>query len=65
MLKDLGQAGLWLSGQGLDVRDLDEERLEQYLSDLRKAGRRRVAGPRGMVPLLKYLREAGRCPLRG
>ena len=59
MLKDLGQAGLWLSGQGLEARDLDEERLEQHLSDLRKAGRRRVAGPRGMVPLLKYLREDG------
>jgi hypothetical protein len=24
MLKDLGQVGLWLSGQGLDARDLDE-----------------------------------------
>ena len=35
MLKDLGQAGLWLSGQGLEARDLDEERLEQHLSDLR------------------------------
>jgi site-specific recombinase XerD len=62
MLKDLGQAGLWLSGQGLEARDLDEERLEQHLADLRKAGRRRVAGPRGMVPLLKYLREAGAVP---
>ena len=62
MLSDLGQAGLWLSGQGLEARDLDEERLGQHLSDLRKAGRRRVAGPRGMVPLLKYLREAGAVP---
>ena len=65
MLKDLGQAGLWLSGQGLEARDLDEERLERHLADLRKAGRRRVAGPRGMVPLLKYLREAGGCPGAG
>lgn len=62
MLKDLGQAGLWLSGQGLDARDLDEERLERHLADLRKAGRRRVAGPRGMVPLLTFLREAGVVP---
>ena len=59
MLKDLGQVGLWLSREGLDVRDLDEEQLKQHLSDLRKAGRRRVAGPRGMVPLLMFLREAG------
>ena len=62
MLKDLGQAGLWLSGQGLEARDLDEERLEQHLSDLRKAGRRRVTGPRGMAPLLAFLREAGVTP---
>src|SRR5689334_6500931 len=62
MLKDLGQAGLWLSGQGLEARDLDEERLEQHLSDLRKAGRRRVTGPRGMAPLLTFLREAGVTP---
>lgn len=62
MLKDLGQVGLWLSGQGLDARDLDEEQLKQHLSDLREAGRRRVAGPRGMVPLLRFLREAGVVP---
>jgi site-specific recombinase XerD len=62
MLKDLGQVGLWLSRLGLDARDLDEERLEQHLSDLRSAGRRRVAGPRGMVPLLTFLREAGVVP---
>lgn len=62
MLKDLGQVGLWLSGQGLVARDLDEERLDRHLADLRKAGRRRVAGPRGMVPLLTFLREAGVVP---
>lgn len=63
MLKDLGQAGLWLSGRGLEACDLDEERLEQHLSDLRKAGRRRVTGRRGMAPLLRYLREAGAVPV--
>jgi hypothetical protein len=62
MLKDLGQVGLWLSGRGLDARDLDEEQLEHHLSDLRSAGRRRVAGPRGMVPLLTFLREVGVVP---
>ncbi len=62
MLKDLGQVGLWLSGRGLDARDLDEEHLEQHLSDLRSAGRRRVAGPRGMVPLLTFLRKVGVVP---
>ncbi|MFH8470586.1 hypothetical protein [Streptomyces sp. NPDC017991] len=63
MLKDLGQVGLWLSEQGLDAADLDEGRLKQHLSDLRKSGRCRVAGPRGMVPLLTFLREAGVVPV--
>ncbi|MET9586134.1 tyrosine-type recombinase/integrase [Streptomyces sp. NPDC006539] len=58
MLKDLGQVGLWLSRQGLAVADLDERRLNQHLADLRTSGRHRVAGPRGMVPLLTFLREA-------
>ncbi|MEE1768329.1 site-specific integrase [Streptomyces sp. JV185] len=62
MLKDLGQVGLWLARQGLDAADLDEGRLNQHLADLQKSGRRRVAGPRGMVPLLTFLREAGVVP---
>ena len=62
MLKDLGQVGLWLSGQGLDVADLDEGRLNQHLLELQNSGRRRVAGPRGLVPLLTFLREAGVVP---
>ncbi|WP_330350943.1 tyrosine-type recombinase/integrase [Streptomyces sp. NBC_00582] len=62
MLKHLGQVGLWLSRQGLDAADLDEKRVNQHLSDLQQAGRRRVAGPRGMVPLMTYLREAGVVP---
>jgi len=62
MLKDLGQVGLWLSRQGLDAADLDEEQLKHHLSDLQEAGRHRVAGPRGLVPLLTYLRQAGVVP---
>jgi site-specific recombinase XerD len=62
MLKDLGQVGLWLSKQGLDAHDLDEALLKEHLADRRKAGRRRVAGPRGMVPLLTFLRESGVVP---
>lgn len=62
MLKDLGQVGLWLSRQGLDACDLDDVLVKRHLADLRKAGRRRVAGPRGMVPLLRFLRESGVVP---
>ncbi len=36
--------------------ELSEE--QQHLADLRKAGRRRMTGPRGMLPLPTSLREA-------
>jgi site-specific recombinase XerD len=62
MLKDLGQVGLWLSRQGREAADLDEEQMTVHVADLRAAGRRRVRGPRGMVPLLMYLRESGVVP---
>lgn len=62
MLKDLGQLGLWLSMRGVDAADLDETRMAEFASDLRAHGRRRVPGPRGMVPLLRFLREVGVAP---
>jgi len=62
MLKDLGQVGLWLSTQGLEVRQLNEGGMAAFLADRRVAGHRRVPGTRAMVPLLAYLREAGVVP---
>jgi site-specific recombinase XerC len=62
MLKDLGQVGLWLRRERLDVADLSEDRLREYLVDRRRAGRRRLAGARGWLPLLTFLREAGVAP---
>lgn len=58
MLKDLGQVGLWLSRAGLQVKDLTEDRLEDFLT-ARRGVRRRVPGVRGMTPLLAFLRETG------
>ncbi|WP_222598620.1 site-specific integrase [Lentzea tibetensis] len=58
MLQDLGQVGLWLSAAGLQVNELSEERLEDFLA-VRRAARRRVPGIRGMAPLLTFLRESG------
>ncbi|WP_410676821.1 tyrosine-type recombinase/integrase [Amycolatopsis sp. cmx-4-68] len=58
MLKDLGQVGLWLSRTGLQVSDLSEERLEDFLA-VRRGIRRRVPGMRGMAPMLAFLRETG------
>ena len=64
MLQDLGQVGLWLSAEGLETEDLSEERVALFLAARRKAGRKRVPGPRAMVPLLSYLREVGTVPER-
>ena len=59
MLKDLGQLGLWSVAEGLELADLDETRMAAFLAARLAAGHRRVLGPRAMVPLLSYLREAG------
>ncbi len=62
MLKDLGQVGVWLSAEGLEAAQVDEEALAAFLAARHKAGHQRVPGPRAMVPLLAYLREAGVVP---
>ena len=59
MLKDLGQVGLWLSAEGLEAAQLDEERMTAFLTARQVSGYRRVRGTRAMVPLLSFLREAG------
>ena len=64
MLKDLGQVGVWLSAEGLESAQFDEERASAFLAARRRAGHPRVPGPRAMVPLLTYLREAGVIPAR-
>jgi len=64
MLKDLGQVGVWLSAEGLESAEFDEERAAAFLAARRRAGHRRVQGLRAMVPLLTYLREAGVAPVR-
>lgn len=62
MLKNLGQVGVWLSAEGLEAAQFDEVRVPAFLAARRRAGRLRVPGPRAMVPLLTYLREAGVVP---
>jgi len=62
MLKDLGQVGLWLSAEGLEVAQFDEERAAAFLTARRETGHRRVGGPRSLVPLLAFLREEGIVP---
>ena len=62
MLADLGQVGLWMSGEGLVTAQLDEDAMVAFLACRQAAGRRRALGPRAMIPLLSYLREAGVTP---
>ena len=62
MLKDLGQVGVWLAEADLEPSELDEQRIAQFLAVRRARGCRRVPGPRGMRPLLSYLRQAGVTP---
>lgn len=62
MLKDLGQVGRWLEQTGVEVGQLDEQRMLDFLAARRSAGGRGVPGQRAMRPLLSYLREAGLVP---
>jgi site-specific recombinase XerD len=45
MLNDLGQVGRWLSGEGLEVAQLDEDVVVAFLAAQWAAGRRKVRGP--------------------
>lgn len=63
MLKDLGQVGLWLSAEGLEVAQFNEGRAAAFLAARRDAGHQKVGGPRALVPLVTYLREVGAIPV--
>jgi site-specific recombinase XerD len=62
MLADLGQLGLWMSREGLVPAKLDEDAMVAFLAARQAAGHRKALGPRAMIPLLSYLREAGVTP---
>jgi site-specific recombinase XerD len=62
MLADLGRLGRWMSREGLVTAQLDEDAMAAFIAAWQAAGRRRALGPRAMMPLLSYLREAGVTP---
>src|ERR1700677_2904158 len=62
MLADLGRLGRGMLGEGLVPAKLDEDAMAAFLAAPQAAGRRGALGPRAMVPLLSYLREAGVAP---
>lgn len=57
-----GPARSVASARGLEVRDLDEQRMAAFLADRQVAGAPRVLGSRAMNPLLAYLRQIGAAP---
>jgi site-specific recombinase XerD len=59
MLAVLGQVGRWLSAEGLEASQFDEEQVAAFVAARGSAGYRRIPGTRAMLPLLSYLRETG------
>lgn len=62
MLCDLGRVGRWMAAEGLGAAQLNEDAVAAFLAAWQAAGHRRALGPRAMVPLLMFLREAGVVP---
>jgi site-specific recombinase XerD len=62
MLTVLGHLGRWMPGEGLVTAELGEDAMAAFVAAWLAAGRGRAPGPRGMRPLLSYLREAGVTP---
>lgn len=62
MLKDLGQVGVWLSVENIELAQLDGGPGRCVSSCPARDGSPARPGSRGMVPLLSYLREMGLSP---
>lgn len=61
-LRLMAHLSRWLAQQGLDGQDLDEARIGAYLGFRRAGGYTCWLSPRGLVPLLGYLRGLGASP---
>jgi site-specific recombinase XerD len=58
-LKELGHLGRWMAGQGIEVTQLNDSRVGEFLAAWREAGGRRIPQLRSFAPLLDYLRDEG------
>jgi len=52
----------WLQADDLSLSDLTEDRIDAFLRDRRAAGYVCWRSPKGLVPILSYLRSAGAAP---
>ena len=58
-LKLVGQLGLWMESEGIEVSQLTKDLIEEFISARRAAGRRKVPTIRGFASVLEFLRSAG------
>lgn len=63
MLKVLGQMGRWMQAAGIDVSELDPERVDEF-GEYRRAGSGRRVERRTALDVLEYLIEQGVVPVR-
>jgi integrase/recombinase XerD len=61
-LRLLASLSRWLADRRLPVSDLNEEQVEAFLRFRRAAGYTCWLSPRGLAPLLTYLRSVGVAP---
>jgi integrase/recombinase XerD len=61
----LAHMSRWLAEHGLTAGDLGADLLDAYVLDRRNAGHRFLLSPRGMAPMLAYLRDLGVVPQAG
>ena len=54
----------WLAGEGLDAGGLTPEAAGRFLAARRAGGYARLLSPKGLAPLLGYLRRLGAAPGR-
>ena len=59
----LAHASRWLVSKGLEVGDLTPDRVEEFLRARREAGYTLWLSPKGVAPLLRYLRRLGVVPI--
>jgi integrase/recombinase XerD len=55
----MGHVSRWLAAHRMDANGLTDSAVQQFLRDRRASGQVRRLTPRGLVPLLGYLRELG------
>ena len=61
-LRLMAHVSRWLDAEGLEVGDLNAERVEEFLLVRREAGYTGLRTSEAMVPLLRFLRASGAAP---